>query len=134
MSAAVSPSVRSSLERLLSLKLDEGRLLILTHDNPDPDCLASSVAMRYLLAETRGIEATVAYSGIIGRAENRAMVRLLNLAEQHFTELDISSFRYPALMDAQPHTGNTAVPAERSVDLVIDHHPLRPRTREAAFY
>ncbi|HUF16597.1 MAG TPA: DHH family phosphoesterase [Thermoanaerobaculia bacterium] len=126
--------MKASLERLLALPLDEGPLLILTHHNPDPDCLASSAAMRYLLRKKRGIEATAAYSGIIGRAENRAMVRLLDLDFPHIDELDFDDFRYIALIDAQPRTGNTAVPEDRMADIVIDHHPIRDTTRGVAFY
>ncbi|HVT45491.1 MAG TPA: DHH family phosphoesterase [Thermoanaerobaculia bacterium] len=126
--------IKHSLKRLLSLPLDQGRLLILTHDNPDPDCLASSAALQYLLAKKKGIDAVVAYSGIIGRAENRAMVRLLELDIRHVVTLDFGDFRYIALIDAQPRTGNTAVPDDRKVDIVIDHHPLRDSTRESSFY
>ena len=126
--------MRESLERLLALPLDEGRLLILTHHNPDPDCLASSAAMKFLLKKKRGIEATTAYSGIIGRAENRAMVRLLGLQFEHIDEIDFDDFRYIALIDAQPRTGNTAVPEDRDVDIVIDHHPIRDTTKKAAFH
>lgn len=126
--------MRASLERLLELPLDEGRLLILTHHNPDPDCLASSAAMRYLFKKKRGIDATAAYSGIIGRAENRAMVRLLELDFPHINDLDFDDFRYIALIDAQPRTGNTAVPEDRNVDIVIDHHPIRDSTLGVSFY
>ena len=126
--------IRDSLQRLLDLPLDEGRLLILTHDNPDPDCIASSAAMKFLLREERGLEATTAYSGIIGRAENRAMVRLLDLPMKHVSQIEFADYRYIALIDAQPRTGNTAVPADREVNIVIDHHPLRDQTTQSDFY
>jgi len=116
------------------MPLDDGRLLILTHHNPDPDCLASSAALKYLLLKKRGIEATAAYTGVIGRAENRAMVRLLDLPVQHAQDIDFRNFRYIALIDAQPRTGNTAVPEDREVDIVMDHHPLREQTRSVPFY
>ncbi|HVR44340.1 MAG TPA: DHH family phosphoesterase [Thermoanaerobaculia bacterium] len=127
-------SIKQSLGRLLSLPLEEGKLLVLTHDNPDPDALASAAAMKLLLESKRGIRATIGYSGIIGRAENRAMVRLLDLPIHHLTRLNLDEYRYIALMDAQPHTGNTALPETRPVDIVIDHHPLRDETKKARFY
>ncbi|MEO8218035.1 MAG: DHH family phosphoesterase [Acidobacteriota bacterium] len=130
----LSSQIEKSLQRLLKLPLDEGKLLILTHDNPDPDCIASSAAMKFLLKEKRDIRATTAYSGIIGRAENRAMVRLLDLPMKHVSEIDFDDYRYIALIDAQPRTGNTAVPEERDVNIVIDHHPLREQTKESDFY
>lgn len=123
-----------AVERLRELDLSAGPLLILTHDNPDPDSLASATALRELLRSLKGIDGTVTYSGIIGRAENRAMVSLLGLEIHHISELKMTDFAHFALIDAQPHTGNTAVPAEMTPDIVIDHHPLREQTRRARYY
>lgn len=36
-------------------------------------------------------------------------------------------------MDTQPGAGNNSFPAGRAPALVLDHHPLRPETDEAAF-
>lgn len=127
-------SIRRSLQKLLNLPFDEGKLLVLTHDNPDPDALASAAAMKLLLEVKRDIRATIGYSGIIGRAENRAMVRLLGLPIHHLSRLNLDEYRYIALMDAQPHTGNTLLPETRPIDIVIDHHPLREETKKAVFY
>ena len=124
----------TAVARLRELDLSGGRLLILTHDNPDPDSLASATALRVLLRAIKGIDATVAYSGIIGRAENRAMVSLLDLEIQHLSELDMGDFAHFGLIDAQPHTGNTAVPEDMTPDIVVDHHPLREQTKLAPFF
>ncbi len=123
-----------SLRRLLALDLGDGPVLVLTHDNPDPDSIASAAGIALLLEKTRGLDVTVGYSGIIGRAENRAMVESLDLGIRHISELDLASFRHFALIDAQPHTGNSVVPENRIPDIVIDHHPLREATRFARFY
>lgn len=124
----------SAVEKLRALDLSQGPLLILTHDNPDPDSLASASALRILLRHLKGIDATVAYSGIIGRAENRAMVSQLDLEIHHLSEVSMDEFSHFALIDAQPHTGNTAVPEGMMVDIVVDHHPLREQTKGARFY
>jgi len=123
----------TKFEELMSLPLD-GRLLVLTHDNPDPDSIASAAAMRYLLEKTRGVDCIVAYSGIIGRAENRAMVAELALDIVHLDDLDPPLFEHVALVDAQPGTGNSALTIEHEVDIVIDHHFLRDQTRAARFH
>jgi len=122
------------LEDLLKLPLDRGPLLILTHDNPDPDSIASAAAMQYLLSRVRNIESTVAYSGIVGRAENRAMLRLLKLPIRPLAETDLAEFAHVALVDAQPDTGNNALPAGHIPDIVVDHHPLRQATTRSPFY
>jgi nanoRNase/pAp phosphatase (c-di-AMP/oligoRNAs hydrolase) len=126
--------MKEKLEELMELSLDRGRLLIFTHDNPDPDSIASAAAMAHLLRETRGIDSTVAYSGIIGRAENRAMVEELDLDIVHLDEVDPTAYPHLALVDAQPGTGNSALNKDQMIDIVVDHHPLREQTRNARFY
>lgn len=126
-------TMNDSLAELLALDLP-GSLLVLTHDNPDPDSLSSAWALQYLLREARGIDAAIGYSGIVGRAENRAMLRLLGLEPQKIVAEDVARYDHLALIDAQPHTGNSVVPESRRVDIVIDHHPLRPATADARFF
>ena len=128
------PSIEQALGQLLQLPLEDGKLLILTHDNPDPDALASAAAMKLLLEERRSIRSTIGYSGIIGRAENRAMVRLLGLPIHHLNGLNLDEFVHFALMDAQPHTGNTALRDDLKIDIVIDHHPMREATKDVPFH
>lgn len=123
----------SPLQQLLDLPLS-GDLLILTHDNPDPDSISSAAAMQHLMSAKRGVRSVIAYSGVVGRAENRAMVDLLNLPIVPLGEIDREAFPHIALIDAQPETGNHALPASRTPDIVIDHHPLREATRRARFF
>jgi nanoRNase/pAp phosphatase (c-di-AMP/oligoRNAs hydrolase) len=125
--------MNDSLSELLALDLT-GSLLILTHDNPDPDSLSSAAALQYLLRKMKGLEAHVGYSGIVGRAENRTMIELLGLDVSRVGESDLDSYQHLALIDAQPYTGNSIVPSGRVVDIVIDHHPLRGATKSARFY
>lgn len=103
--------------------------LILTHDNPDPDSLAAGWGLELLL-EKEGIACTMGLGGIIGRAENRAMVRELGLDLKPLESLDFNDFELIALVDTQPGTGNNSLPASRLPDIVIDHHPPRPLSRD----
>jgi nanoRNase/pAp phosphatase (c-di-AMP/oligoRNAs hydrolase) len=100
------------------------RALVLTHDNPDPDSIAAALGLRRLL-EADGLEVTLALAGIIGRAENRAMVRELRIPLMPIDRLDLKSFDVVALVDTQPQTGNNSLPDDRKPDIVIDHHPPR---------
>src|SRR5512141_457393 len=79
-----------------------GRWLVLTHDNPDPDALAAAVVLAALLRRAFGRPATAAYGGIIGRAENREMVRVLGISLLHVRALQWSQYRHFALVDTQP--------------------------------
>ena len=101
-----------------------GRAIVFTHDNPDPDSLAAALGLRLLL-EKEGIPAQMAFGGIIGRAENRAMVRELKIDLVPVEKLDVGSFAVVAMVDTQPGTGNNSLPPGRAADIVIDHHPPR---------
>lgn len=107
------------------------KLLILPHNDPDPDAVASAVALRFLLAEKLGIDIVVAYHGIIGRAENRALVNYLDHPFRALAAVDISRLSYVALVDTQPGAGNNALPSDSVVAIVIDHHPWRQTTASA---
>lgn len=101
-----------------------GRAAILTHDNPDPDSLAAALGLKRLF-ESEGIPSIMAIGGIIGRAENRAMVRELKIELQPIDKLDWGAYTIVAMVDTQPRTGNNSLPPSRRADVVIDHHPKR---------
>lgn len=111
-----------------------GRWLILTHDNPDPDALAAAALLARLLRGAFRQKVTLAYGGLVGRAENREMVRSLRLPFRHVRNLQLGKYDRFALVDTQPRTGNNQLPAAVTPDLVIDHHPLRKATQGAAFH
>ncbi|WP_410764435.1 DHH family phosphoesterase [Haloferax sp. DFSO60] len=60
------------------LRETEHGLAILTHDNPDPDSLASAVALQ-AIAREYDVEADILYSGDMGHQENRAFVNILGI-------------------------------------------------------
>jgi nanoRNase/pAp phosphatase (c-di-AMP/oligoRNAs hydrolase) len=108
-------------------------LLILPHNDPDPDAIASAVALQYLLSECLEVRSNIAYKGIIGRAENKALVRYLGHPLRSLSEADLDTAMSVALVDTQPGTGNNALPATSTPALVIDHHPRREAPFTANF-
>ena len=124
---------QGQVEQLFKTIGEANRMLILPHNDPDPDAIASAVALRYLLEKVRGIEGRIGYKGIIGRAENKALVRYLNVPFQPLTELNLAEGGPIALIDTQPAAGNNPLPAEAAVAIVIDHHPWREATARASF-
>ena len=60
---------------------DEANVLIVCHDNPDPDALASALAMRHL-CENLGHKSTIIHGGMVEHQQNRAMVKLLEMEIQ----------------------------------------------------
>jgi nanoRNase/pAp phosphatase (c-di-AMP/oligoRNAs hydrolase) len=98
-------------------------LLILTHDFPDPDAIASAFALQHLAQAGFGIEAKIAYGGIVGRMENRAMVRTLRIRMHRFLPAMLKRFPSLALVDTQPGFQNNPFPGNRKAALVLDQHP-----------
>ncbi|MFW5911520.1 MAG: DHH family phosphoesterase [Halolamina sp.] len=97
---------------------------VVTHDNPDPDAIASAVAL-CRLAERLGVDAVPCYHGEISHQENRALVNLLELPLVQLTEGDIEAYGGVALVDHSRAGVNDSLPAATPIDVVIDHHPPR---------
>jgi len=98
-------------------------LLILTHDFPDPDAIASAFALQHLAQSAFGIEARIAYGGIVERMENRAMVRTLRIPMHRFHPVLLKRHANVALVDTQPAFQNNPFPGNRKAALVLDQHP-----------
>jgi nanoRNase/pAp phosphatase (c-di-AMP/oligoRNAs hydrolase) len=124
--------VEERVQSLLEAVRGMDRILILPHNDPDPDAIAGAVALRHLLAQTLDIEGRIAYQGIIGRAENRALARYLGRPLRRLKDSDLDRADTVALIDTQPGAGNNPLPPGRSPSIVIDHHPWREETAAAA--
>jgi len=118
--------IREKLDRLVQYARSHERALILTHDNPDPDSIAAGVALAHLLEKLAGVEAIVAYGGIVGRSENRALVKVLRLPVVPVSRVEFDDYDLICMVDTQPEQGNHSLPARHFPDVVIDHHPERP--------
>lgn len=114
---------RAVLERHARAAPDRGRrVLVLTHRGPDPDAIGACEGIRFLCAEVFGIEARVATVGRIHRAENLAMVRVLDLDFATYGEIGADDFFGSVLVDTQPEFGHTLLPRDIPVLAVFDHH------------
>jgi nanoRNase/pAp phosphatase (c-di-AMP/oligoRNAs hydrolase) len=127
------PMLQERLESLLGAVGSAGNVLILPHNYPDPDAIASALALRHLLAESLGVEGRIAYKGIIGRAENKALTRYLGRPLQRLAVSDLQQAEAVALVDTQPDAGNNALLPKSPVAIVFDHHPWREATATAGF-
>jgi nanoRNase/pAp phosphatase (c-di-AMP/oligoRNAs hydrolase) len=101
---------------------DADRVLILLHNEPDPDALAAGLALRNLLRRTRTTAIIAALQGVT-RPENVRMADLLDIQVETITAGEFGGFDRIATVDVQPHYFNALLPR---VDLVIDHHPEQP--------
>ncbi|GIV95902.1 MAG: DHH family phosphoesterase [Herpetosiphonaceae bacterium] len=121
------------VEALLAALNGADEVLILPHNDPDPDAIASAMALCHILTEKIGVQGEIAYRGIVGRAENRALVRYLGKPMRRLVGSDLRQKTPIALVDTQPGAGNNALPVSTTPAIVIDHHALRDETSIAAF-
>jgi nanoRNase/pAp phosphatase (c-di-AMP/oligoRNAs hydrolase) len=125
--------IQRKLEALTNAVKDEGNVLILMHDNPDPDAIASALGLQYLLEHLAKKPSVISYAGIVGRAENRAMLKHLGIKLCSMAKLALQDFPCIALVDTQPATGNNSLPLGVTPKIVFDHHPFRPTSRKVPY-
>lgn len=125
-SGSSAAAVRAFRVRRILRELD-GPVCIFTHDNPDPDAIASAAAL-VRVAEQLNVPARAHYYGEITHQSNRAFINALDLP---ITQLDdgespgdCSGF---ALVDHAIAGRNNALDPQTKVDIIIDHHrPTEP--------
>ena len=98
---------------------DADRVLILLHNDPDPDAMASGLALRNVLRRTKQTAVIGALQGAT-RPENLRMQNLLDIQVEIITADQLAGFDRIAMVDVQPHYFGEAF---HRVGLVIDHHP-----------
>ncbi|MFA6092911.1 MAG: DHH family phosphoesterase [Elusimicrobiota bacterium] len=104
-------------------------LLILTHNHPDPDAMATASTLAYVAEKLYGVRCRIAYGGIIGRIENQRMAKTLRLPVRPLRADDLKRYENVALVDTQPPFQNNPFKVRRRAVLVIDHHAAHPKTQ-----
>jgi nanoRNase/pAp phosphatase (c-di-AMP/oligoRNAs hydrolase) len=131
MGELVRPTLTAELNRALTRAkvqqyqryfADADRVLILLHNDPDPDALASGLALRSLLRRTKTTAIIGAMQGVT-RPENLRMANLLDIHVEQISPSSLREFERIATVDVQPHYFPGLLDR---VDLVIDHHPEQP--------
>jgi len=100
-------------------RVDE--VVVLTHPNPDPDAMASAMAVREL-AGLVGTDAVIQYSGEIRHEENRAMQTVLGLEMERLSAGKGPAADHVVLVDHNEPRGFAGA-GGLTPYAVIDHHP-----------
>jgi len=108
-------------------------MLIVVHDNPDPDALASACALARLAKATENVRSRICCEGLIGRAENLTLARELGLKLLPAARVNWKNWPVIALVDAQPSSGNNSFPSRMVPQIIIDHHPELKLSRRARY-
>jgi nanoRNase/pAp phosphatase (c-di-AMP/oligoRNAs hydrolase) len=110
---------RARVQQYQRFFADADRVLILLHNDPDPDAMASGLALRNLLRRTKATAIIGALQNVT-RPENLRMANLLDIHVETINPRDLGTFDRVAMVDVQPHYFTGLIDR---VDLVIDHHP-----------
>ena len=125
---------RTKSEELLLTLTDFDRILVVMHDNPDPDAIATGWGVQTLIQERLRRPVEVVGGGAIVRAENRHMVELLSPPIELVDQLAIDDGCAIILVDCGIGTTNHLVTrcGLRPV-AVIDHHLDGERSSDTPF-
>ncbi len=121
------------IDKLAEVLAGHQRLWVFVQTPPDPDALASAAALLLVADSLAGLKGRIVYAGVLGRVENRAVVRHLKLELVRARSVHIKDGDAVALVDSQPRAGNNPLSDACSPDIVIDHHPIRQDSRRSAF-
>ena len=112
-------TTKAKLKELRALVNEDDRIAIVLQDDPDPDGIASAMALRTLLGRNK-LTTPIFSFGTVSRPENRTMVHLLEIEIALATEQRLAEFSKIAMVDVQPPYFHGRLPR---ADIVIDHHP-----------
>lgn len=116
--------LQSKPEQLCSVLEHTESLLVVCHDNPDPDSIASAFGLQRI-AEFVGVdEITVTYGGEISHQQNRAMINTLDIELDHFDRVGLGEFDRIAFVDHSVPNRNNPIPSNTDLDIILDHHSV----------
>ena len=106
----------------------EKGICILLQDNPDPDAIASGLALK-LICKKLNVASRIYYGGTISHQQNKALVNMLNadmIQLRSFDEvrLMLESCDKVALIEASIPLKNNMLPEDVLPNIVIDHHQI----------
>ncbi|WP_245800108.1 DHH family phosphoesterase [Haladaptatus litoreus] len=111
------------VQQVVDYLRNQESLLIVCHNNPDPDCLASALALKRI-GEYAGVERiTITYNGGISHQQNRALVDRLDIPLVNFENELLEKYDRVSFVDHSVPGENNDVPSTASIDIVLDHHP-----------
>jgi nanoRNase/pAp phosphatase (c-di-AMP/oligoRNAs hydrolase) len=108
------------------------RVTFVSHVQPDPDSLGSMLGLAHLVETRLGLPTRLTRDGLINRAENRAMVELLDLDLVRVEKVTFEPGEAVVMVDSQPNTGRHSF-ADVPLYAVIDHHTTPGDLDDVAF-
>lgn len=108
---------------LLEVLSEYAEVVVVMHDNPDPDAIATGWGIEVLVRELLRKPVRVVAGGAIVRAENRHMVELLKPPIQLVNSVSVGAETAVILVDCGPEATNHLLTTQKmKPTAVIDHH------------
>ena len=117
---------RARVQQYQRYLADADRVLILLHNDPDPDAMASGLALRKLLHRTKTTAIIGAFQGVT-RPENLRMASLLDIHVEPLNRKSLTEFDRVATVDVQPHYFGGSSTRWISSSIIIPSAPATAR-------
>jgi nanoRNase/pAp phosphatase (c-di-AMP/oligoRNAs hydrolase) len=119
-SIPIKKETAQNLKKIMEMVRPGDSMAFMMYGSPDPDAIASALAMHRIIQQTRGLTkyAFVATEPL-ARQQNIALAEAMRLNIQLINKVDLTAYRLTALFDAQPSFFKENIPAH----MVFDHHP-----------
>jgi nanoRNase/pAp phosphatase (c-di-AMP/oligoRNAs hydrolase) len=125
---------RPLARRLLKRLAEKKNILITAHMHPDPDALASSLALCELLSRRlKDAQVNMSIKGQIGGGINSAFTRHTQLRVVPWDDRALQAYDAIILLDTQPMFAYSPLPEGVVPTAVIDHHRARGRKPQCPF-
>jgi nanoRNase/pAp phosphatase (c-di-AMP/oligoRNAs hydrolase) len=109
-------------DRFLAGLADATSVTFISHVHPDPDSLGSMMGLAHLVETCLNKPTRLTRDGLISRAENRAMVEILEIDPEPIEDIECRQGEALVMVDSQPNTGRHNFDPTWPLYAVIDHH------------
>ncbi len=110
--------------RLKSMVKPEDTMAILLYGSPDPDAVASAMALKELLKQMVGLTHCIfVATEPPRRVQNVEFIKAMRVEILPITKVDLKTYNHVAVLDAQPTFFGDLLDGVQP-QIVIDHHPV----------
>src|SRR5512137_1367090 len=122
-SIPIKKETELNFKKLMEIVQPDDSLVFLMYGSPDPDAIASAMALREIIQRTKGLAKSVFVStDPLIRQQNIEFASSMRLYIKLINQVDLNSYRLIALLDAQPSFLDEALNFIKP-QIVFDHHP-----------
>lgn len=124
LSLLIRPETVTNVSRLKAMGKKSDSLAVIMSGSPDPDAMASAMALYEIIRQTSGLRKCVfASTDTFIREQNFEFARAMKIEIKRLAETTIGDYSLVALVDAQPSFFGDGRTDSIQPQIVLDHHP-----------